>query len=63
MIAHKFISETSIVCPKKTNQFRFKITSIVYGVRLKFISLVIIKNNILTRGYATRENIVVYDHS
>jgi len=35
----------------------------LFGVRLKFISLVIIENHILTRGYATRENIAFYDHS
>jgi len=35
----------------------------MFGVRFKFISLVIIENHILTRGYATRENIAFYDHS
>jgi len=35
----------------------------MFGVRFKFISLVIIENHILSRGYATRENIAVYDHS
>ena len=35
----------------------------MFGVRLKFISLVIIENHILTRGYATRENIAFYDPS
>jgi len=35
----------------------------MFGVRLKFISLVIIENHILTPGYATRENIAFYDHS
>jgi len=34
----------------------------MFDVRLKFISLVIIENHILTRGYATRENIAFYDH-
>ena len=31
--------------------------------KIKFFSLVIIENHILTRGYATRENIAFYDHS
>ena len=35
----------------------------IVGVRLKFISLVIIENHIFTRGYATHENIAFYDHS
>jgi len=35
----------------------------IVGVRLKFISLVIIENHIFTSGYATHENIAFYDHS
>ena len=45
--------------------FKIKTEKIVefFGVRLKFISLIIIENHICSRGYVTRENIAFYDHS
>jgi len=35
---------------------------VIFGVRLKFISRVIVESNIFTSGVATSENMIFYDH-